>query len=419
MPTRASMITVAAFSSLLVIVIVLGLTVSSGPLRGQGMALQREFIDPAGGFTQVVTVKDRGVKTVYVSGQVGRGEDFRGHMETAFQGIASRLESAGASVDDVVKIRVYATDFLPPEYPHIREVRLQTFNEGHWPTSTMLGIQSLFRESLRAEVEAVAVVPDPAAGAGSLEKEQIGPSNGFYMTISVKSGGLKTIYATGLTGKGDDLAAQTVSVYQALAQRLEAAGASLTDVVRLNTYIPDFNPARDLPAFREARLKVLTSDDLPASTLVGIQALAVDGPRIEVDAIAVVAAEGHPAPQKQFIDPAQGFTQVVTAKGSGAKTIYVSGQVGRPGDSLADQAAQAYGNLKKRLESAGTSPADLVKVIIYMANYTPGDADVLAAARAKHGFPQENLPASTLLGVTSLFSETALIEIEGIAVVEG
>ena len=176
MPTRASMITVAAFSSLLVIVIVLGLTVSSGPLRGQGMALQREFIDPAGGFTQVVTVKDRGVKTVYVSGQVGRGEDFRGHMETAFQGIASRLESAGASVDDVVKIRVYATDFLPPEYPHIREVRLQTFNEGHWPTSTMLGIQSLFRESLRAEVEAVAVVPDPAAGAGSLEKEQIGPS---------------------------------------------------------------------------------------------------------------------------------------------------------------------------------------------------------------------------------------------------
>ncbi|MCH7817306.1 MAG: hypothetical protein IIC60_12125 [Proteobacteria bacterium] len=31
--------------------------------------LDREFIDSAGGFTQVVTVSDHGVKTIYVSGQ--------------------------------------------------------------------------------------------------------------------------------------------------------------------------------------------------------------------------------------------------------------------------------------------------------------------------------------------------------------
>lgn len=29
--------------------------------------INKEFINPAGGFTQVVTVEDRGVKTVYLS----------------------------------------------------------------------------------------------------------------------------------------------------------------------------------------------------------------------------------------------------------------------------------------------------------------------------------------------------------------
>ena len=38
--------------------------------------LEREFIDPAGVFTQVVTVADRGVKTIYVSGQVGKDRRF-------------------------------------------------------------------------------------------------------------------------------------------------------------------------------------------------------------------------------------------------------------------------------------------------------------------------------------------------------
>jgi enamine deaminase RidA (YjgF/YER057c/UK114 family) len=394
------------------------------------MAVQKEFIDPVvipdwsrgdwtSGFTQVVTVKDRGVKTIYVSGQVRQGEDLRGDVEGAFQGVVSRLESAGATVDDVVKIRIYVKNFRPDDYPVVSEARLQTFNEGRWPTSTMLGVQSLYSEPLRVEIEAIAVVPDPAAGAGPLEKEYIGPSRGFHQTVSVKSGGLKTIYVSGQVGEGGDLAAQTASVYQALAERLEAAGASMTDLVKANTYITDFNPQRDMAAFREARFKVFTGGDLPASTLIGVQSLAADRFKVEVDAIAVVADEGSPAPQKQFIDPAQGFTQVVTAKGSGAKTIYISGQVGRPGDELAAQADQVYGNLKKRLEAAGASPADLLKVIMYIANYTPGDADVLGAAMAKHGFPQENFAAATLIGITSLFSETALIEVEGIAVIEG
>ena len=50
------------------------MAIAYGPVGAQ--ELQREFIDPAGVFTQVVTVADRGVKTIYVSGQVGKDRRF-------------------------------------------------------------------------------------------------------------------------------------------------------------------------------------------------------------------------------------------------------------------------------------------------------------------------------------------------------
>ncbi len=37
--------------------------------------VERECINPAGGYTHVVTVKDRGVKTICGSSQVGSGAD--------------------------------------------------------------------------------------------------------------------------------------------------------------------------------------------------------------------------------------------------------------------------------------------------------------------------------------------------------
>ena len=53
-----------------------------------------------------------------------------------------------------------------------------------------------------------------------------------------------------------------------------------------------------------------------------------------------------------------------------------------------------------------------------MPEYTRGDFGVVDAARKAHGFPDEAVPAATLLGIQSLFADGALLEIEGIAVVE-
>ena len=384
-----------------------------GAMPGEAQ-VEKWFINPAGGFTQVVTATDRGVTTIYVSGQVGSGSTLQEHAESAFAGVATQLAAAGASMRDVVKIRIYVTDFDPAEYGVISAARLAAFPDDAWPVSTMLGVNALAREELRVEIEATAVVAESGA---DFELTRIGPSRGFSQAVVARHGAVKTIWIAGQVGQGDGLAEQTRVVLDRVSERLETAGATMADVVKTNTYIVDFQPDRDMQPFGEGRTGAY-GDNPPSSTLIGIDQLVNDSMQIEVDAVAVVGAAGNGERlTTEFIDPAGSFTQVVTVQGDGAKTIYVSGQVGRPGDPLEAQAEQAFAGMKQRLELAGATPTDLVKVIYYIPGYTPGNTGI-ASAREVNGFPTNDPPAATLLGIQSLFSSTALFEYEGIAVVQ-
>jgi len=89
-----------------------------------------------------------------------------------------------------------------------------------------------------------------------------------------------------LVGKGD-LRAQTTQVYENLKNALAAAGATTADVVKVNTYVVDFKPA-DLAIIREVRGQYFPFENMPASTLVGVPALAFEGLLIEVEVVAVV-----------------------------------------------------------------------------------------------------------------------------------
>ena len=375
---------------------------------------QVEYIDPAGGFTQVVTTTDRGVKTILVSGQVGQGETLAEHAESALAGVVRRLAQAGAGPEDVVKVRIFVKDFTPDQYPVIAAARSAVFPEGHWPASTMVGVRELFIDTLRVEIEATAVVAE--AGV-DLRIERFAPANGFSGAVAVTAHGVRTVYVAGQVGAGDGLAAQTASVWGRVGERLAEAGTSFGDVVKATTYIVDFDPATDLAAYREGRVEALSLADMPASTLLGVPALAADQFLIEIDAIAVTGVGGQ-AVERDFIDPATGFSQAVAARGSGPAVVRISGQVGSPGDSLESQADQVYASLRQRLEAAGGAPEDLLKIVIYMPEYSLGDFEALDAARKAHGFPDGAAPAATLLGIQSLYAAGVLLEIEGIAVVD-
>ena len=122
------------------------------------------------------------------------------------------------------------------------------------------------------------------------------------------------------------------------------------------------------------------------------------------------------------IDPAQGFTQVVTTEIAGVKTIYVSGQVGwasgatEPGVDLAAQAEIAFRRVVDRVGQAGATTADIVKTTVFIKDIAPDKVRTAGAAQAK-AFALDKYPASTWVGVTGLVDPRLLIEVEAIAVV--
>ncbi len=130
--------------------------------------------------------------------------------------------------------------------------------------------------------------------------------------------------------------------------------------------------------------------------------------------------------KKQFINP-DGlhqppiYSHVVTV--SGGTTVYIAGQIALDaagnlvgvGD-LHAQAKQVFENLRIALEAAGASFADVVKLNMFVVNYSPDDLPALRAVLTDY-LPKTNRPVSTLVGVTSLAREELLIEVEAVAVV--
>lgn len=133
----------------------------------------------------------------------------------------------------------------------------------------------------------------------------------------------------------------------------------------------------------------------------------------------------------EFINPPElpnwgrSFSQIVVVRAARpAKTIYLSGQVSVDhrnnlvgADDLNAQAEFAFENLQRALAAAGATVEDVVKINIYIKDYKPTDAAIVSQAM-RQVFWQENLPASTWLGVQSLALEGLLIEVDAIAIVE-
>jgi enamine deaminase RidA (YjgF/YER057c/UK114 family) len=121
----------------------------------------------------------------------------------------------------------------------------------------------------------------------------VSPARGYSHVVATSGG--RTVYVAGqiamdkdgnVVGKGD-IGAQTRQVLQNVTAALEAAGATWKDVVKANTYVVNLGPD-SLPAIREARAEFYPTENPPASTLVGVTALAFPDLLIEIEVVAVV-----------------------------------------------------------------------------------------------------------------------------------
>lgn len=111
----------------------------------------------------------------------------------------------------------------------------------------------------------------------------------------VAASGRRTIYTAGqvsidergaLVGPGD-LAAQTAQVMRNVGLALAAAGAGYADIVKITTYVVNYKP-EDRAVIGKARAPFFAGGTPPASTLVGVAALALSEWLVEIEAVAVV-----------------------------------------------------------------------------------------------------------------------------------
>jgi enamine deaminase RidA (YjgF/YER057c/UK114 family) len=120
------------------------------------------------------------------------------------------------------------------------------------------------------------------------------PPTGYSHVAKVNRGTL--VYIAGqvsadasgkLVGEGN-FEAQVEQVFKNLKLALDAAGATMADIVKLNTYLVAEVSQDDLPKMRAIRDRYLNKEKPPASTLVVVSRLARPGWLIEIEVVAAI-----------------------------------------------------------------------------------------------------------------------------------
>jgi enamine deaminase RidA (YjgF/YER057c/UK114 family) len=87
-------------------------------------------------------------------------------------------------------------------------------------------------------------------------------------------------------GAPGDFKAQAVQAFENLKAALEAAGAGFEHLVKITNFLVDIE--RNIGTFREVRDRYLVKAAPPASTAIGVPALARPGALFEIEAVAAL-----------------------------------------------------------------------------------------------------------------------------------
>jgi enamine deaminase RidA (YjgF/YER057c/UK114 family) len=117
-----------------------------------------------------------------------------------------------------------------------------------------------------------------------------------------------------------------------------------------------------------------------------------------------------------------GFSHAIEARGrllflAGQTAQDASGRIVAPGD-LVGQFRQALANVCAVVEAGGGRPGDLVKLTFYVRDKAAYRARTRPIGEAYRALLGGHYPATTLVEVRALWDDEALIEIDGIAVLD-
>jgi enamine deaminase RidA (YjgF/YER057c/UK114 family) len=123
------------------------------------------------------------------------------------------------------------------------------------------------------------------------------------------------------------------------------------------------------------------------------------------------------------LPPPKGFNHGILTTGgrmlflAGQTALDMEGHIIAPGDIVA-QYRQVLGNLKAVVEEAGGAMQDIVKITIFVKDRDDYKAHLKSLGQVHKEFFGSYYPATALLEISRFFDDDAMVEIEGIAVID-
>lgn len=112
-------------------------------------------------YSHVVSVEAK--RLIFISGQLARDRDgnivgagdMRAQLRQALENLKTAVESAGASLKDLVRTNTYVTD-IEEYFKHV-DVRMEYCSHA-MPTSTTVEVRRLAQPELMVEIDAIAAI---------------------------------------------------------------------------------------------------------------------------------------------------------------------------------------------------------------------------------------------------------------------
>lgn len=362
--------------------------------------------------------------------------DIEQQTHNTFKFVEQVLHEGDSDLADLVKFNTwYQFDGHGPalkEYwEKMTRVRLEYLRDPG-PVGTALRIAGLGYADLLIEIDGVATVGGRRARVmpeGHWDWSIPVPlSQGWIVDDHLFLGGQVSADARGHAIDPGDIVAQTHNTYEFIRKVLGAASADFSNIVQLNIFYRYDGAPSGQAAYVDEILKIshdYIDTPYPAGVVMQVDGLAYEGLLIEIEAIAsisgekrVIAPDGH----WHWKEDAP-FSQAVRM----GDFVYASGQISAapsseiegPGD-IETQTHNAFQNLARVLEAAGSGMGDLVKLYTFYHCDETGDAlksywermtDVRMQYLTTPG------PTGTAIRVNGFHRPGQIIEIQGVAAI--
>ncbi len=342
------------------------------------------------------------------------------------------LSDLGADINDLVKLVVYYVGELSAEAEILKQIE-DRLDSKTCPVVNTICLPELCYPDILVEIEGVAMrnpdgsrVPRKCFQLDSLPLIAEKFSHAIHCGDMIFTGDVSAISPTGQIKAPNDTITQSKIMMQQLDSLLKAAGATISDVVKLNVFYVGQDSAEQWEGAAKVRAEFF-DDPGPAATGIPVDSFPLTG---QMTKIAVAAMLSHDGKQldKKYAWPEDHWdwtTPLPYKHGNLCQAmIHVGGQVSLDNsanvidpDNMVAQTKRAMNNIANVLAEFGARLDDVVKVTTFYQGQACAEALHENLMIRSNSYTEPG-PATTGIPVRNLVYKSMIIEIEVIAMID-